>query len=128
MAAGTCPGFTLWPGSAPRLYAEALRLRLDGFAPDSEEATGRLRKLATQICADTNPVCCYGAAGTIVLWHRNCMHSVGANYSDVIRQAIIFDVLPACAAPLPAKTANADPALAVQMKPWRRQSWAGYVG
>lgn len=85
-----CPGFTLWPGSAQRLYTEALRVRWDGLQPDSDEAAQRLSALIRQIVSDTKPVAVCGPAGTIVLWHRACMHSVGANYSAVIRKAIIY--------------------------------------
>jgi hypothetical protein len=42
----------------------------------------------------------HGKAGTVVFWHRACLHSVGANYSDTIRQAIIYDFPSASAAPL----------------------------
>ena len=95
-----CPGFTLWPGSAPRLYALALQCRMEGIEPDSEEAAARIAALVEQIVADTEPVAVHGPAGTIVLWHRATLHSVGANYSDTIRQAIIYDFPAATAAPI----------------------------
>lgn len=96
----SCPGFTLWPRSAPRLYALALELRKEGIASDSDEARTQLDTLIQSITEDTEPVAVHGAAGTVVFWHRACLHSVGANYSDVIRQAIICDFPAATAAPL----------------------------
>ena len=65
-----CPGFTLWPGSAPRLYTLALQCRMEGIEPDSEAAAARIAALVEQIVADTEPVAVHGPAGTIVLWHR----------------------------------------------------------
>lgn len=96
----SCPGFTLWPRSAPRLYALALELRKTRIAPDSDEAKDRLDALIQSITEDTEPVAVYGDAGTVVFWHRACLHSVGANYSGVLRQAIICDFPAATAAPL----------------------------
>jgi hypothetical protein len=52
----SCPGFTLWPGSAPRLYTLALEIRKAGIAPDSDEAQSRLSELVETITSDTDPV------------------------------------------------------------------------
>ncbi len=96
----SCPGFTLWPRSALRLYALALELRRKGIAPDSDKARTQIEALIQSITEDTEPVAVHGDAGTIVFWHRACLHSVGANYSGVLRQAIICDFPAASAAPL----------------------------
>jgi hypothetical protein len=69
-------------------------------APGSEEAKARAASLVKRIVADTAPVAVHGAAGTIVIWHRATLHSVGANYSGTIRQAIIYDFPAVTAAPL----------------------------
>jgi len=104
----SCPGFTLWPRSAPRLYALALELRRKGTAPDSDEARTQLDALIQTITEDTEPVAVHGDAGTVVFWHRACLHSVGANYSGVIRQAIIYDFPAASAAPLSEPASHND--------------------
>jgi hypothetical protein len=47
-----------------------------------------------RIKADTEPVDCYGPAGTVVLWHTKILHMAGQNQSnDMIRQATIYGYL-----------------------------------
>ena len=41
--------------------------------------------------ADTPAVDCWGKAGDVILWHHRTAHMAGHNYSDVIRQAILYD-------------------------------------
>ena len=73
---------------------------MKSIAPDSDEAKAQLDALVQSITEDTEPVAVHGDAGTVVFWHRACLHSVGANYSGVLRQAIICDFPAASAAPL----------------------------
>jgi hypothetical protein len=63
-------GFMLWPRTHTRLYELALQTRAEGFDPAGEQALARRQALIDAIKVDTEPVECYGPAGTIVLWHR----------------------------------------------------------
>ena len=83
-------GFTLYPRSHSRLYELAVGLRADGLDPGSDEGHGRLRSLVEAIAADTEPVDCHGPCGTVVFWHRCTAHKVAENYTDTIRQAVIY--------------------------------------
>eukprot|EP01050_Picozoa_sp_SAG11_P018202 SAG11_NODE_2713_length_3052_cov_7.309854_2_plen_445_part_00 len=86
-----CGGFTLYPRSAHRFYELALQLRREGIRASSSEAKARTQELVVAIAADTEPVDCYGPAGTVVLMHRATAHKVAENYSDVLRQAVLYD-------------------------------------
>ena len=44
-----------------------------------------------EVMADTQPVDCHGKEGDVVLWHHRLAHMAGHNYSDVIRQAVLYD-------------------------------------
>ena len=76
-----------------------------------------LLQLVSQIVADTEPVAVHGLAGTIVLWHRACLHSVGANYSNTLRQAVLYDFPAASSAPL-TTSSNTDEQQAVDDEMW----------
>ena len=83
-------GFTLFPRTHARHCALAQRVRSEGLDPRGEEARRLQQELTDSIKADTEPIDCFGPAGTIVLWHARTAHRVAANYSDTIRQAVIY--------------------------------------
>jgi hypothetical protein len=86
-----CGGFTLYPRSAHRFYELALQLRREGVRASSPAAAARTKELVAAIEADTEPVDCHGPAGTVVFMHRTTAHKVAENYSDVLRQAVLYD-------------------------------------
>ena len=86
-----CGGFTLYPRSAHRFYELALQLRREGIRASSPEAAARTQELVAAIKVDTEPVDCYGPAGTCVFMHRATAHTVQENYSDVLRQSVLYD-------------------------------------
>lgn len=83
-------GFTVYPRSHARLYELAQNLRAQGLE-DPDEVKRKVAALTKAIEADTEPVDCHGPAGTVVFWHRCTAHKVAKNYSDGIRQAVIYD-------------------------------------
>jgi hypothetical protein len=48
-------------------------------------------KTIDELLDDTQAVDCYGSAGDVVFWHHRTAHMAGHNYSDVIRQAVLYD-------------------------------------
>ena len=88
-----CGGFTVFPRSHRRLHQLASECRDKGINPVSAEGTARRDALVEEIAADTEPVDCFGPAGTVVLWHRATMHKVATNYSQAIRFGCIYDFL-----------------------------------
>ena len=91
--------FKVWPGSHKRLYPtfqmqyDQPRIPYYEHMPSykgiiqSEEYEKEIKK----IMEDTVPVDCWGSEGDIVLWHHRLAHMAGHNYSDKIRQAILYD-------------------------------------
>ena len=43
------------------------------------------------ILHDTPAVDCWGAEGTIIFWHHRLAHMAGHNYTNKIRQAVLYD-------------------------------------
>jgi len=92
-------GFTVWPGSHTRIWTEQWKAFKEGEKHTDKhlevrKAGGRKDPVIGQIKADTQPVDCYGPAGTVVLWHTKILHIAGQNCSDdVIRQATIYGFL-----------------------------------
>jgi hypothetical protein len=94
-----CGGFTVWPGSHARIWPEQWKAFKEGEKHtdkhlEKRKAGGYKDPVIGQIKADTQPVDCYGPAGTVVLWHTKILHIAGQNLSDdVIRQATIYGFL-----------------------------------
>ena len=43
------------------------------------------------VLEDIKPVDCWGEEGDVVLWHHRLAHMAGHNYSEQIRQAVLYD-------------------------------------
>ena len=91
--------FKIWPRSHSRLYP-TFQMQYDQpripFYEHLPSYKGIIHspEYKTEIEAimeDTPPVDCYGKAGDVVLWHHRLAHMAGHNYSDVIRQAVLYD-------------------------------------
>ena len=48
-------------------------------------------KEITKILKDTKPVDCWGSIGDVVLFHHRIAHMAGHNYTNKIRQAVLYD-------------------------------------
>ncbi len=89
-------GFTVWPGSHTRIWQEQWKAFQEGEKHTDKhlsvrKAGGYTDPVIGQIKKDTQPVECYGPAGTVVLWHTKILHIAGQNTStNVIRQATIY--------------------------------------
>ncbi len=91
--------FKVWPGSHKRLYPtfqmqyDQPRIPYYEHLPShkgivhSPEYVSELAK----VMSDTNPVDCWGETGDVVLWHHRLAHMASHNYSDTIRQAVLYD-------------------------------------
>ena len=91
--------FKVWPGSHKRLYPtfqmqyDQPRIPYYDHLPShkgiihSPEYDAELAK----VMADTKPVDCSGKTGDVVLWHHRLAHMAGHNYSNAIRQAVLYD-------------------------------------
>ena len=91
--------FKVWPGSHKRLYPtfqmqyDQPRIPYYEHLPSykgiihSPEYASEL----SEIMADTEPVDCWGETGDVVLWHHRLAHMASHNYSDTIRQAVLYD-------------------------------------
>ena len=92
-------GFTVWPGSHTRIWPEQWKAFNEGEQHTDKhlkvrKAGGYNDPEILRIKADTEPVDCYGPAGTVVLWHTKILHMAGQNQSnDMIRQATIYGYL-----------------------------------
>jgi len=92
-------GFTVWPGSHTRIWQEQWKAFQEGEKHTDthlpvRKAGGYTDPVIGRIKADTEPVDCYGPAGTVVLWHTKILHMAGQNMSsDIIRQATIYGYL-----------------------------------
>ena len=91
--------FKVWPHSHRRLYHtfqmqyDQPRIPYYRHLPSHRgilHSPGYLTEL-DQVMADTEPVDCWGERGDIVLWHHRLAHMAGHNYSDVMRQAVLYD-------------------------------------
>ena len=91
--------FKVWPGSHKRLYPtfqmqyDQPRIAYYEHIPSykgiiqSVEYEEELKK----VMEDTLPIDCWGSEGDVVLWHHRLAHMAGHNYSDKIRQAVLYD-------------------------------------
>lgn len=91
--------FKVWPKSHRRLYPtfqmqyDQPRIPFYEHLPShkgliqSREYEAEMK----EVMADTQPVDCHGKEGDVVLWHHRLAHMAGHNYSDVIRQAVLYD-------------------------------------
>ncbi len=92
-------GFRVWPGSHKRLYPtfqmqyDQPRIPYYEHLPSykgliqSPEYEAEIKKVFEEI----EPVDCWGEEGDVVLWHHRLAHMAGHNYSDKIRQAVLYD-------------------------------------
>ena len=91
--------FKVWPESHRRLYPTFAMAYDQPRIPYYEHLPSHKGILHTPeylaeidaVLADTNPVDCYGDAGDVVFWHHRTAHMAGHNYSEVIRQAVLYD-------------------------------------
>ncbi len=91
--------FKVWPRSHRRLYP-TFQMQYDQpripFYDHMPKNRGIIHSQAyldelQAIVEDTPPVDCWGSAGDVVLWHHRTAHMAGHNYSNVIRQAVLYD-------------------------------------
>lgn len=91
--------FKVWPGSHRRLYPTFALMYDQPRVPYYEHLpslkgivhTPEYEVEIARVLADTPAVDCWGEAGDVVLWHHRLAHMAGHNYSDVIRQAVLYD-------------------------------------
>ncbi len=91
--------FKIWPGSHKRLYP-TFQMQYDqpriAYYQHMPTYKGIIRSVEyeeeiTKIMEDTLPVDCWGSKGDVVLWHHRLAHMAGHNYSEKIRQAVLYD-------------------------------------
>jgi hypothetical protein len=91
--------FKVWPKSHKRLYPtfqmqyDQPRIPYYDHLPAYKgiiHSPAYVEELRT-IMADTPAVDCWGKVGDVILWHHRTAHMAGHNYSNVIRQAILYD-------------------------------------
>ena len=89
----------IWPRSHSRLYP-TFQMQYDQpripFYPDMPKFKGLIQspeyeKEITKILKDTKPVDCWGSIGDVVLFHHRIAHMAGHNYTNKIRQAVLYD-------------------------------------
>ncbi len=91
--------FKVWPGSHRRLYPtfsmmyDQPRIPYYDHLPTHKGILHTPEYCAEIVCLleDTTPTDCWGNAGDVVLWHHRLAHMAGHNYSDVMRQAVLYD-------------------------------------
>lgn len=92
-------GFKIWPRSHRRLYPtfqmqyDQPRIPFYDHLPSYKGIIHSAEYLAEleRLQADTEAVDCWGKCGDVVLWHHRTAHMAGHNYSDQIRQAVLYD-------------------------------------
>ena len=92
-------GFKVWPGSHERLYPtfqmsyDQPRIPYYPHLPSYKGILHTPEYLAEikRINDDTTAVDCWGNEGDVVLWHHRTAHMAGHNYSNKIRQAVLYD-------------------------------------
>jgi hypothetical protein len=91
--------FKVWPKSHRRLYPtfqmqyDQPRIPYYDHLPSYKgiiHSAAYLKELEA-IMHDTQPVECAGGEGDVVLWHHRLAHMAGHNYTDVIRQSVLWD-------------------------------------
>lgn len=91
--------FKIWPKSHRRLYP-TFQMQYDQpripYYDHLPSHRGMIQSEAYEaevkaIMADTEPVDCWGKEGDVILWHHRLAHMAGHNYTDVIRQAALYD-------------------------------------
>jgi len=91
--------FKVWPKSHRRLYPtfqmqyDQPRIPYYDHLPSYKgiiHSTAYLKELDA-IMRDTPPVECCGGEGDVILWHHRLAHMAGHNYTDVIRQSVLWD-------------------------------------
>ncbi len=91
--------FKVWPKSHRRLYP-TFQMQYDQpripFYKRMPSYKGIIHSTAyidefERIMKDTTPVDCWAKEGDAVLWHHRLAHMAGHNYTDVIRQAVLYD-------------------------------------
>ena len=88
-------GLHLWPRSHTRVWNHWEAMNRIPTSVDKQEGTPRFVGYTDppigNIKADTQPVDCYGPAGSVVLWQTYMLHMAGVNTStDIIRQATLY--------------------------------------
>ena len=76
-------GFTVWPGSHQVFY-------YDYYSQYKNEPTPQYDVDRERISRGPG-IECYGNAGDVVFWHHRIGHAAGHNYSQQIRQAVLYD-------------------------------------
>ena len=91
--------FKVWPESHRRLYPTFVMSYDQPRIPFYEHLPSHKGILHTPqydaeidaLLGDTQAVDCHGRAGDVVFWHHRTAHMAGHNYTDVIRQAVLYD-------------------------------------
>jgi len=91
--------FKVWPQSHTRLYPtfqmayDQPRIPFYEHLPSHKGIIHSPEYLTEieQLMQDTQAVDCYGAMGDVVFWHHRTAHMAGHNYSNIIRQAVLYD-------------------------------------
>lgn len=91
--------FKVWPESHRRLYPTFQMSYDQPRIPYYEHLPMHKGIIHSQayleeidaLMKDTKAIDCYGSAGDVVFWHHRLAHMAGHNYSDVIRQAVLYD-------------------------------------
>ena len=91
--------FKVWPKSHRRLYPTC-QLQYDQPRVPYYDHLPSLKGIVhteaykdeiQAIMDDTQAVDCWGKRGDVVIWHHRLAHMAGHNYSNVIRQAVLYD-------------------------------------
>ena len=91
--------FKIWPGSHRRLYP-TFQMQYDQpripYYDHLPSYKGIIHSEAYEaeikaVMQDTAPVDCWGKQGDVVLWHHRLAHMAGHNYSETIREAVLYD-------------------------------------
>ena len=91
--------FKVWPGSHKRLYPmfqmqyDQPRIPYYEHLPSHKgiiHSPEYVDELA-RVMADTRPIDCWGKTGDVILWHHRLAHMASPNYSNAIRQAVLYD-------------------------------------
>lgn len=91
--------FKVWPKSHRRLYPtfqmqyDQPRIPYYDHLPSYKgliQSEAYMKEIKA-VMEDTEPVDCCGEEGDVILWHHRLAHMAGHNYSDVIRQAVLYD-------------------------------------
>jgi hypothetical protein len=85
--------FAVWPRSHRRFFHKFKWQYSCRDELGNNDFTERYTAELERVKVDTVPVDCYGDAGDVVFWHHRLAHMAGQNYSQLIRQTILYDYI-----------------------------------